>query len=95
MRALADSAYEPGSEAGQLHREKALLGEKKNNYFVGPVILQLCHSRRKTNITRVFFRLMALEKMSNRSQKVVLDASNDSFEVGSCKKNRDRLFAEI
>ena len=59
---------------------------KKPDFSVGPVILQLCHPRRKTNSASVFFRLMALEKMSNRSQKVVLGASNDSFEVGSCKK---------
>ena len=48
------------------------------------------------NSTSVFFRLMASENMSNRSKKVTLGASNDSFEVGAFPKrwsrtNRDQL----
>ena len=44
-----------------------------------------CRPPRKTNGTRVFIRLVASEKMSNRSTKVLLSASNDEVKVGTSK----------
>ena len=38
--------------------------------------------RAETNTARMIFRLVLSEKMSNRPIKVVLCASNNSFEVG-------------
>ena len=46
---------------------------------------------RKNNITRVFFRLVASEKMSNRLKNGLLSASNDKFKVVTCKKKWDHL----
>ena len=44
--------------------------------------------RAETNTSWMIFRSMASIKMSNRSKKVVLDASHDSFEVGALRKSR-------
>ena len=40
-------------------------------------------ARHYFNSTRAFFMSMASEKMSNRSKKGLLSASNDSFKVGT------------
>ena len=44
--------------------------------------------RAETNATRMIFGLVASEKMSNRSIKVVLGALNDSFEVGALQQSK-------
>ena len=52
---------------------------------MGRGILQLRHRCRRINVTSVFIMSMALKFMSNRSKKVPLGASDDTFEVGTCK----------
>ena len=44
--------------------------------------------RTETNATRMILGLVASEKMSNRSIKVVLSALNDSFEVGALQQSK-------
>ena len=79
---------ERGSEAGAL----IILGsdhfrEKIRNIFAGPVIFRLCHAWRGMDVPRVFIRSMASDFMSNRSKKVLLGASDDTFGVRPAKKS--------
>ena len=53
--------------------------------------LTLGAGRAETNTARMFFRLVASEKMSNRSKKVLLGASNDSFDVRPLKIPNSRM----
>ena len=66
--------------------EGASLSGKKRNYFVraseGPCLRRWG----KNNSISVFFRLMASEKVSNRSKNGLLGASDDAFEVGACQE---------
>ena len=61
---------------------------KKNELFsgAGRWLGVRLSTRVEINTTRMIFRLMASEKMSNRSPKVVLGASNHNFKVERCQK---------
>ena len=54
----------------------------------------LCPSVRQKDIARVFFGLVASEKMSNRSKNGSLSASNDKFKVVTRKKKVEPLRPE-
>ena len=85
------STSERGSEAGA---GKVTIFEKKRNIFPGPVIFRLRHPWRGMDVPSVFIMSMASEKMSNRSKKVLLGASDDTLKVGRSKKIGTGIFSK-
>ena len=60
----------------------------KKSFFIEGLWGPQGAARAETNVTRMIFELVASEKMSNRSIKVVLSALHDSFEVGALQQSK-------
>ena len=61
---------------------------KKNKFCIWGLWEPLGAGRAQTNATRIIFRLVTSENMSNRSIKVVIGALNDEFEVGALPRQK-------